>query len=168
MNNLYRLNGSAPAPLPTSFTPPDGYTRTHPDQWTPEEIAEWGFVEGPAKPEHDPATQQVPVWDEAAEDWRVDALPPPPEPEILPLALHQVAAAQLQVTDWDVTGVERSQGIAIAFMLDTDLLYVQLTEEQPDDTYIVLPSDGVSKFPDHVEVSRPGLTNVSFIIQRVQ
>ena len=91
-----------------------------------------------------------------------------PDPEPTPLSLHQIAAGQLQVVDWDITGLERADGVAGAVMMDTDLMAVFLVEEQPDDTYIVLPSDGVTKYPSYFEVTRPNLTAVSFIAQRVQ
>ncbi len=84
-----------------------------------------------------------------------------------PLALQQIACARLGVDGWDVTGVARSIGIAGGFTFD-DTLYAFLTEEQPDTDYIVIPSEHVTKFTDHIEITRPGLVSVSFIIQRVQ
>lgn len=89
-------------------------------------------------------------------------VPPPP------LALHQIGAASLQVEGWDITGIERSVGITGAFMLDTDLAMIFLADDYPDCDYIVMPSDGVTKYSSYVEVTRPGLSSISFIIQRVQ
>lgn len=92
----------------------------------------------------------------------------PPEPQEEPLTLHQVACAKLHVDFWDVSGLERSNGISGAFVLDVDLLWVGFTTEQLDTDYIVTPADGVAKFTDHLEVSRLGLSVVSFIVERVQ
>lgn len=85
-----------------------------------------------------------------------------------PLSLQQVGAARLMVQDWEVTGVEQSQGIAGAFLLDTDLAMVLFAEEFPDTEYIVMPPEGITKHPGYVEVSSPGLSSISFIIMRVQ
>lgn len=87
-----------------------------------------------------------------------------------PVALTQIAGARLVVDQdaWDVTGVERSTGISGAFLVDADLVYVFFSEPQADTFYEVIPSDGVTKYTDFVEVSRPGLTELNFIVQRVQ
>lgn len=92
---------------------------------------------------------------------------PQPEP---PVRLQQIAGARLMVdqTNWEVTGVERSTGIAGAFLMDTDLVCVFFSEPQPDTFYEVMPSDGVTKYTEFVEVTRPGLAELNFIVQRVQ
>lgn len=89
---------------------------------------------------------------------------PPPQP----LDLVRVAAVQLQVADWEVTGIERSEGIGGAFIADTDTAWVYFAEAQPDTNYILMPADGFTKFTDHVEVTRPGLSELSFLVFRVQ
>lgn len=89
-----------------------------------------------------------------------------------PVQLCQVAGARLLVDQdsWEVTGVERSTGIAGAFLVDTDLVYVFFAADsvQPDTIYDVIPREGVTKHEDYVEVTRPGLTELNFIVQRVQ
>ncbi len=91
------------------------------------------------------------------------------EPETVeqPLALVTTACARLQVEDWDVTGIERSSGIAAGFVFD-DVLYAFLSEEQPDTEFIVTPNGGITKYTDHIEIPLNGRSSVSFIIERVQ
>lgn len=109
---------------------------------------------------------EVEMTAEEIAEWEAEQnQPPPPAP---PLALQQVAAARLLVQDWDITGVEQSQGIAGAFLLDADIAMVMFAEEFPDTEYMVMPPDGVTKHTGYVEVSRPGLSSISFIIMRVQ
>lgn len=74
---LYSLNGARPATLPGRFVTPDGFVRTMPEQWTPEELAAWGFVEVPETPAFDSATQRI-DWQDGG--WIVIDLPPPPPP----------------------------------------------------------------------------------------
>lgn len=87
-----------------------------------------------------------------------------------PVSLQTIAGARLVVdqSNWEVTGVERSTGISGAFLVDTDIVYVFFNEPQPDTFYEVIPSNGVFKYTDFVEVSRPGLAELNFIVQRVQ
>lgn len=85
-----------------------------------------------------------------------------------PLELTQVACARLQVDGFDVTGIERSTGLSMAFMLDEQTAWVFFAEPQPDTNYIVLPADGVTKYPDYIEVARAGMADLSLIVQRVQ
>ncbi len=86
------------------------------------------------------------------------------------VALRQVAGARLRVEQdaWEVTGLERSTGFAGAFLVNTDLVYVFFTEPQVNTFYEVIPSEGVIKHPEFVEVSRPDLAELNFIVQRVQ
>jgi hypothetical protein len=84
-----------------------------------------------------------------------------------PLSLRIIMAAQLEVLDGEVTGVDRSTGVAGAFV-DGDTAYIYFNDEQVDTDYIILPADGFTKFTDHVEITRPGLTSIAFVIQRVQ
>lgn len=120
--------------------------------------------------------QMIDAWefetDEEGNRTRVNTIPPyvapTPGNAIAPLSLQQVGAARLLVQDWEVTGVEQSQGIAGAFLLDVDLALVLFHEEFPDTEYIVMPPEGITKYPGYVEVSRPGLSSISFIIMRVQ
>lgn len=89
-----------------------------------------------------------------------------PTPEA-PLALSQIACARLTIDGGDVSGVERSTGIAGAFAFgDTVLAFFEA--EQPDIDYTVTPDDGAEKYTDHVEITRPSLTSIAFIICRVQ
>lgn len=85
-----------------------------------------------------------------------------------PLVLAQVACARLHVDGFDVTGIERSTGLSMAFMLDEETAWVFFAEPQPDTNYIVLPADGVTKYPDYIEVNRAGMADLSLIVQRVQ
>ena len=76
MTDLYRQNGSAPAPLPSVAYSANG------DAWTdlannPDGLAACGFVLAPDQLDFDPATQAV-RWDGDA--WVVDELPPQPAP----------------------------------------------------------------------------------------
>lgn len=47
---LYTLNGSYPAPIPFRIRLSNGMTRTEPDTFTTEEIADAGYVEVPEPP----------------------------------------------------------------------------------------------------------------------
>ena len=98
----------------------------------------------------------------------IPARPRDPEPPPPPLGLVQTASAKLMVVEWEVTGIERSEGISGAFVADVDTAWVYFAEEQPDTNYILMPADGFTKFADHVEVSRPGLSELSFLVFRVQ
>lgn len=71
---LYSHNGAIPAPLPFRITLPDGRTRTDPETFTPEEIAEAGYVAAPEAPAHDPLAEHPPEWDGSA--WMVTAKTP--------------------------------------------------------------------------------------------
>lgn len=86
----------------------------------------------------------------------------------LPLALCQIAAARLHIEVLDITGVERSQGVGFAMMLDESTAWIFFNEPQADTSYIVTPGDGVTKALDHIEVSCPGVVDLALIIQRVQ
>lgn len=94
----------------------------------------------------------------------------PPELIPAPVSLHQVAGARLSVdqVNWEVTGVERSTGIAGAFLIDIDTVWLIFTEELPDDDFIVVPDIGVTKYQGFIEVRREGLGNINLIVQRVQ
>lgn len=59
---FYTINNSTPAPLPFRITMPDGSTRTDPSSFTDEEIAAAGYVEAPAPPGYNSATQHPPEW----------------------------------------------------------------------------------------------------------
>lgn len=93
-DTLYRHNGGIPAALPYAAFDAKG------DHWTdlagsPEGRAACGYVEAPAAPDFDPTTHAV-RWDEAAEVWKVDALPPPPPaPEPRPRPLTRLAFVTL-------------------------------------------------------------------------
>lgn len=79
MTQLYTRAGSWPAPLPASITLAGGFIRTDPSSFTPDEIADAGYVVAPEQPEYDPLTEQL-GWD--GEAWTVTALPPPTEGQV--------------------------------------------------------------------------------------
>lgn len=87
-----------------------------------------------------------------------------------PVSLQQVAGVRLAVDQdaWDVTGVDRSTGVSGAFLADVDTVWVFFNEPQADTDYEVIPATGVTKYTEYVEVTRPGLTEAVFIVQRVQ
>ena len=74
MTLLYSHHGAYPAALPFRIVLSSGRTRTDPASFTVAEIADAGYVEAPAKPEHDPATQHEPEW--TGEGWAVTDLTP--------------------------------------------------------------------------------------------
>lgn len=84
-----------------------------------------------------------------------------------PLELVSVASARLAIYGWDVTSIDRTSGLSIAFVADTDTVWVFFDAPQPDTEYLVTPGDGVTKYADYIEVSRPGLAAVSLIVQRI-
>lgn len=111
--------------------------------------------------------QMIAEWEAAGNT--IPAFNSSPAP-VAPVTLQQIAGARLVADqgNWEVTGIERSFGISGAFLVDTDLVYIFFTQPQSDTFYEVFPSDGVTKHTDFVEVSRPGLTELNFIVQRVQ
>ena len=72
---LYSLNNTRPAPLPFRITLPNGFTRTDPSTFTPEEIQAAGFTGPYTEPPYDPATEQL-DWIDG--EYVVSPLPPPP------------------------------------------------------------------------------------------
>lgn len=91
-----------------------------------------------------------------------------PTPADPPLALVDIACVRLNVDGWDVTSLTRNVGASTAFVADTDLVWVIFDEAQPDTDYTVTPPDGVTKHEEYLEVTRPGLTSISLLVQRVQ
>jgi hypothetical protein len=91
----------------------------------------------------------------------------PPAGE-LPLVLTQIACARLLVDGWDVTGIERSSGLSVAFVADTDTVWAFFNEPQPDTYYVVMPDDGVTKHEDYLVITRPGLSAINLVVSRVQ
>lgn len=92
----------------------------------------------------------------------------PVVPILPPLTLQQIAAARLAIDGFDITGIERSQGIGAAMMIDEGLAWIFFEDPQSDTSYIVTPADGVTKYPDYIEVSCAGATSLALIVQRVQ
>jgi hypothetical protein len=88
--------------------------------------------------------------------------------QMSPLSLCQVAAARLSIDGLEIAGIERSQGIGAAMMLDEWTAWLFFDEPQPDTNYIVTPADGVTKELDYIEVQCPGVTSLALIVQRVQ
>jgi len=109
-----------------------------------------------------------PGWSYADGEFTAPSEPEPPQETEAPLSLQQIACARLTVDGWDVTGLERSTGIAGAFVADTDTAWLLFNEPQTDTEYIVMPSDGVTKFPEFIQVSREGLADISLLVFRVQ
>lgn len=99
--------------------------------------------------------------------------PPAPEPEPAPvpgdtpLELKRVASARLAIDGWDVTSIERSLGMSVAFVAAPDTVWVFFDQPQADLEYLVTPGEGVTKYADYIEVTKPGLDAVSLIVQRV-
>lgn len=71
---LYSHAQSYPAPLPHRIILSTGQSRTDASTFTPQEIADAGYVEAPSQPSYDAETQML-GWD--GTDWTVEALPPP-------------------------------------------------------------------------------------------
>lgn len=113
--------------------------------------------------------QQIAEWEAAG-----NTIPPyvPPVQSLPPVALVTVAGVRLTVDQdaWEVSGVDRSTDISGAFLADIDTVYVFFNTPQADTDYEVIPSTatGITKHTDYVEVTRPGLTEAVFIVQRVQ
>ncbi len=59
---LYSIKNYYPNELPWRIRLPDGSTRTDPSTFTPEIIAEAGYVEVESPPSYDPETEQL-NWD---------------------------------------------------------------------------------------------------------
>lgn len=74
---MFTRNGSYPAPLPHRLTLPNGFIRTDASTFTPEEIADAGYIEAPAQPAYDPVTERL-EW--TGTGWSVAAIPPAPLP----------------------------------------------------------------------------------------
>jgi hypothetical protein len=87
---------------------------------------------------------------------------------VTPLELQQVACVRLSVDGFDISGLERCIGLSLAFMADVDVAWVFFDSEQSSTDYVVLPSDGVTRFTDHIEVARQGMTEISILVYRVQ
>lgn len=97
-DTLYTCNGSYPAPLPTMIMLPDGFIRSDPVSFTPEEIEDAGYVAAPEVPAYDPATEQL-GWD--GEAWVVSALPTPLFPYLTRRQLL-LGLLSIQVTEDEV------------------------------------------------------------------
>ena len=78
---LYSINNARPAPLPFRIRLSNGFTRTEPDTFTAEEIADAGYVGPYTEPEYNPATEQL-LWVDG--EYVIEALPPPPPPPVIP------------------------------------------------------------------------------------
>lgn len=116
--------------------------------WVPHDLAQigWGYVGG---------------------EFIEPEAPAMPE-QITPLSLQQVAAARLHIEGWDISGIERSQGIGAAMMIDENTAWILFADAQPDTNYIVTPGDGVTKTVDYIEILCPGVVDLALIVQRVQ
>lgn len=92
---------------------------------------------------------------------------PPPQPNTSPLSLQTVACASLTVENGELLGMERSQGLVMAFMPDPDTAWLFFEEEQEDVDYIVTPSTGAVKYEDMIEIHKPNATSFKVLIQRL-
>lgn len=88
----------------------------------------------PLQPDQSPTGQR---WQNG--EW-VDE--PQPEPEQQPSTPVLYAAAQLQIVDYDVTGIEINSKLGGAFWADTGKYIVFFAETQPDTSYMVQASAG--------------------------
>lgn len=77
MTQLYSRQGAYPAPLPFRIILPNGFTRTDPSTFTPEEIAAAGFTGPYTEPPYDHVTQVL-EWVNGS--YVVRDLPPPLPP----------------------------------------------------------------------------------------
>lgn len=94
--------------------------------------------------------------------------PPTTTPVEPPVSVQQIAAARLFVDGWDVTGIERSQGFSGAFMIDENVVWAFFTEPQEDNHYMVTPNINVTKYDDYIEIDSTNLSDIRFVVQRVQ
>ncbi|WP_099864739.1 DUF4376 domain-containing protein [Pararhizobium haloflavum] len=67
---LYSHHGGKPDEIPNAIRMPDGFVRTNRDTFTPEEIADAGYVEASSAPDYDPAAQHPPFWQDG--EWAVN------------------------------------------------------------------------------------------------
>lgn len=121
--------------------------------------------------EYPTAVQQA-----AAELWTPEAIaacqaafpwvepPPPIDP---PLRLVDIASARLAIDGFDITSIDRTKGLSVAFVADADTVWIFFDEPQLDTEYLVTPPEGVTKYADYIEVTKPGLAAVSLIVQRI-
>lgn len=130
---LYSLNGAHPVPLPNLIWLSDGRPRTSQEPFTPEEIADAGYVEAPEQPEYDPATHSL-GWD--GEGWTLTELPPPPDPE--PPAPFLYAIANLAIDGGQVESIAPFARLAGAFYIDVGVYWVFFNEPQPNTDYLPL------------------------------
>lgn len=65
---LYSFKGQEPKPLPFRIRLPDGTTRTNPDTFTPEDIADAGYIIATERPMINQTTQTC-RWDTTLLDW---------------------------------------------------------------------------------------------------
>lgn len=149
-------------------TPIDGvvHSQNIESVWSAEELAEWHLYV-PAPAEDVPEGKRVASISVQRVDDVVRFVNELEDLPSAPLRLIEIAAAKLEAIDGELVGIEKGHGIVGGFA-DGDVAYVYFDAEQPDLDYSVTPSEGVVKFTDHVEVTRPGLTVFSFLIQRVQ
>ena len=115
---IYTKNGSFPAEIPAVIYLSSGLARTDPLSFTPEEIAEAGYVAAPEQPAYDPATHQL-DWD--GSDWVIAALPPQP---LLPLSARRLTMA-LREIDITEAMVEAEISGAISDILARDLALIE-------------------------------------------
>jgi hypothetical protein len=102
-------------------------------------------------------------------DGEVFTAPPVEEspPVDRPLQLVDIGSARLAIDGFDVTSIDRTKGMSVAFVADVDIVWIFFDEPQLDTEYVVTPSEGVTKYADRIEVTKPGLAAVSLIVQRV-
>lgn len=120
---FYTHNNSTPAPLPFRITMPDGSTRTDPSSFTDEEIAAAGYVEVPAPPGYNSATQNPPEWN--GTEWIVRDLTEQELLDRLPPYYETSTGILLATTEHDQTAFTRM------------LALIDLNQ-QPEDSMIII------------------------------
>jgi hypothetical protein len=80
MTDLYSKNNSYPTTLPFRIRLSDGSTRTDPNQFTADDIADAGYVLAPDKPSYNANTHSL-GWD--GTNWTVNVIPPVVTPRVV-------------------------------------------------------------------------------------
>lgn len=103
MTTLYHTTTSAPAALPIYHRDSAGKLHSALYEKTDAALEALGLYLTPDKPTYDPATQRV-QWDQAAQDWAIEDLSPPPAPQ--PVQLTKLQFITLGQTDGGMTDAQ--------------------------------------------------------------
>jgi len=135
---LYSINNSRPALLPFRIQFPNGFTRTDPATFTPDEIGNAGYLGPYTEPIYDPATQQL-LWVNGA--YVIETLPPPPPPPPhSPRWVDFGAAVQANLAINQLMGTALQQAPALGLGLG-----VGLGKAADGDARVFLSSWGIAK-----------------------